>query len=95
MAGLGGAALALVVVVLSYAETFATTLAGSLGPTKLLSFVSQSEQGSAWLVAAALAAFAGVVAREADRPLGAWVALLLAIGCDASACSNRPRSGRR
>ncbi len=74
------AALALVVVVLSYAETFATTVAGSLGPTKLLSFVSQSEQGSAWLVAAALAAFAGVVAREADRPLGAWVALLLAIG---------------
>jgi cytochrome c oxidase assembly factor CtaG len=74
------AALALVVVVFSYAETFATTVAGSLGPTKLLSFVSQSEQGSAWLVAAALAAFAGVVAREADRPLGAWVALLLAIG---------------
>lgn len=74
------ALLALVVVVLSYAETFATTIADSLGPTKLLSFVSQSDQGSAWLVAAALAAFAGVVAREADRPLGAWVALLLALG---------------
>lgn len=74
------AALTLVIVVLSYAQTFATTLSDSLGPTKLLSFVSQSPQGSAWLVAASLAAFAGVVAREADRPLGAWVALLLAIG---------------
>jgi len=74
------AALTLVVVVLSYAQTFATTISDSLGPTKLLSFVSQSPQGSAWLVAASLAAFAGVVAREADRPLGAWVALLLAIG---------------
>ena len=42
--------------------------------------MSQSPQGSAWLVAASLAAFAGVVAREADRPLGAWVALLIAIG---------------
>ncbi|MCZ3386422.1 MAG: bifunctional copper resistance protein CopD/cytochrome c oxidase assembly protein [Actinomycetia bacterium] len=74
------ALLALVVVVLSYAETFATTVTDSLGLPKLLSFVSQSNQGSAWLVAASLAAFAGVVAREADRPLGAWVALLLALG---------------
>ena len=67
------AVLALVVLVLSYAETFATTVSASLGPDKLLSFVGQSEQGAAWLVAASLAAFAGVVAREADRPLGAWV----------------------
>lgn len=74
------ALLALVVLVFSYADTFATTVSGSLGPTKLLSFVGQSEQGAAWLVSASLAAFAGVVAREAERPLGAWVALLLAIG---------------
>jgi putative copper resistance protein D len=70
---------ALVVVVLSYAETFATGLAASLDPTALLSFVGQSEQGAAWLVSASFAAFAGVVAREADRPLGAWSALLLAL----------------
>lgn len=74
------ALLALVVLVFSYADTFATTVSDSLGPTKLLSFVGQSEQGAAWLVAASLAAFAGVVARESERPLGAWVALLLAIG---------------
>ncbi|MEO8106168.1 MAG: cytochrome c oxidase assembly protein [Actinomycetes bacterium] len=74
------AALALIVLVFSYADTFATTVSASLGPTKLLSFVGQSEQGAAWLVAASVAAFAGVVAREAERPLGAWVALLLAIG---------------
>jgi putative copper resistance protein D len=73
------ALLALVVLVLSYAETFATTVSASLGPNKLLSFVGQSEQGAAWLVAASLAAFAGVVAREADRPLGAWSALGLAV----------------
>ena len=76
----GWAALALVVLVFSYADTFATTVADSLGLAKMLSFVGQSEQGAAWLVAASLAAFAGVVAREAERPLGAWVALLLAIG---------------
>jgi cytochrome c oxidase assembly factor CtaG/putative copper export protein len=74
------AVLALLVLVLSYAETFATTVAASLGPTKLLSFIGQSEQGAAWLVAASLAAFAGVVAREADRPIGAWSALVLAVG---------------
>ncbi|HUV48595.1 MAG TPA: cytochrome c oxidase assembly protein, partial [Actinomycetes bacterium] len=74
------AVVALVVLVLAYADTFATTVSDSLGPTRLLSFVGQSEQGAAWLVAASLAAFAGVVAREAERPLGAWVALLLAIG---------------
>lgn len=76
----GWAGLALVVVVLTYAETFAASVAQSLGPNQLLSFVSQSDQGAAWLVAASMAAFAGVVAREADRPLGAWVALILAIG---------------
>jgi putative copper resistance protein D len=70
---------ALVVLVLSYAETFATGLAASLDATALLSFVGQSEQGAAWLVSASFAAFAGVVAREADRPLGAWSALLLAL----------------
>ncbi len=73
------AVLALVIVVFSYADTFATTVSTSLDPTKLLSFIGQSEQGAAWLVAASLAAFAGVVAREADRPLGAWVALVLAV----------------
>jgi putative copper resistance protein D len=75
----GWALLALVVLVLAYAETFATTVGASLNLTRLLSFVGQSDQGAAWLVTASLAAFAGVVAREADRPLGAWAALLLAL----------------
>jgi putative copper resistance protein D len=73
------ALLALVVVVFSYADTFATTVSSSLEPTKLLSFIGQSEQGAAWLVTASLAAFAGVVARESNRPLGAWVALVIAV----------------
>lgn len=73
------AVLALVVLVLSYAETFATTVGASLNLTRLLSFVGQSDQGAAWLVTASLAAFAGVVARESDRPIGAWAALLLAL----------------
>ena len=73
------ALLALVLLVLSYAETFATTVSESLDLTRLLSFVGESEQGAAWLVTASLAAFAGVVARESNRPLGAWAALLLAV----------------
>jgi putative copper resistance protein D len=73
------ALVAVAIVVFSYADTFATGLGASLGPTALLSFVGQSEQGAAWLVSASLAAFTGVVAREADRPLGAWSALLLAL----------------
>jgi putative copper resistance protein D len=74
------ALVALVVVVLSYAETFATSVPAALDVRQLLSFVGQSEQGAAWLVAASLAAFAGVVAREASTPVGAWAALLLAVG---------------
>ena len=73
------AALALVVLVLSYAETFATSLTDALDARQLLSYVGQSQQGAAWLVAASLAAFAGVVAREANRPVGAWSALALAL----------------
>ena len=73
------ALLALVVLVLSYADTFATSVWSAMNFTRLLSFVGQSEQGAAWLVTASLAALAGVVARESDRPLGAWSALGLAI----------------
>lgn len=73
------AVFALIVLVLSYAETFATTVGDALDVTQLLSYVGQSEQGAAWLVTASLAAFAGVAAREAERPLGAWTALALAV----------------
>lgn len=73
------ALLALVQLVLAYAETFATSFGDALDPVELLSFVGQSQQGAALVVSASFAAFAGVAAREAERPLGAWVALLLAL----------------
>lgn len=73
------ALLALVQLVLAYAETFATSVGDSLDLVELLSFVGQSQQGAALVVSASFAAFAGVVAREAERPLGAWVALGLAL----------------
>jgi putative copper resistance protein D len=73
------ALLALAVLVLSYADIFATGIGGALNLQQLLSFVSQSDQGAAWLVTASLAAFAGVVARESNTPLGAWFALALAV----------------
>ncbi|MFL6288600.1 MAG: copper resistance D family protein, partial [Actinomycetes bacterium] len=74
-----GAVLALVVLVLSYAETFATTVPDALNLRQLLSYVGQSEQGAAWLVTASFAAFAGVIARESNKPIGAWSALALAV----------------
>jgi cytochrome c oxidase assembly factor CtaG len=73
------AVLALVVLVLSYAETFATTVPDALNLRQLLSYVGQSEQGAAWLVTASFAAFAGVIARESNKPIGAWSALALAV----------------
>jgi putative copper resistance protein D len=73
------ALLALAVLVLSYADIFATSLSGALNLHQLLSFVGQSEQGAAWLVTASLAAFAGVVARESNAPLGTWFGLVLAV----------------
>lgn len=71
--------LALVELVLAYAETFATTVGDSLDPVELLSFIGQSQQGAALVVSASFAAFAGVVARESEQPVGAWSALLLAL----------------
>jgi putative copper resistance protein D len=73
------AALALVILVLSYAETFATTVPEALNLRQLLSYAGQTDQGAAWLVTASFAAFAGVIARESNKPLGAWAALVLAV----------------
>jgi putative copper resistance protein D len=73
------ACLALVVLVLSYAQTFATTVPEALSLRQLLSYVGQSDQGAAWLVTASFAAFAGVIARESNKPLGVWSALALAV----------------
>lgn len=75
----GWAVLALAVLVLSYAETFATSVPEALSVRQLLSFAGQSQQGAAWLVSASLAAFAGVVARECNKPIGAWSGLVVAL----------------
>jgi cytochrome c oxidase assembly factor CtaG/putative copper export protein len=70
---------ALVVLLFSLSDTLALPVSELLRPNVLLSFVTQVPQGAAYLTVAALAAFVAVGAREADRPMGAWTALLLSL----------------
>ncbi|MEO8329309.1 MAG: CopD family protein, partial [Candidatus Nanopelagicales bacterium] len=67
------------VLVLSLSDTLALPIRDTLRSDVLISYVTQIPQGAAWLTSAALAAFVAVAAREADRPIGAWVALALSI----------------
>jgi len=73
------AAAALVVLLLTLSDTLAIPIGQTLNANTLTSYVTQIPQGAAWLTSAALAAFAAVAAREADRPLGAWTGLLVAV----------------
>ena len=72
-------ACAIATLFLTLSDTLAVPLSDTLSSNILVSYVSQVPQGAAWLTVAALAAFTAVAAREADRPLGAWVGLALAI----------------
>lgn len=69
----------LTVVLTTLSETLALPLSDVLDVRTILSYVSQIPQGASWLTTAALATFTAVVAREADRPVGAWTALALSI----------------
>lgn len=70
---------ALTVLVTSLSEALALPLLQVLEPNTLFSYIFQIAQGAAWLTTAALAAIAGVAASEAERPVAAWAALVLAI----------------
>jgi cytochrome c oxidase assembly factor CtaG/putative copper export protein len=70
---------ALASLLLTLSETLALPLADVVKPNTVMSYVSQVPQGGAWLTTAALACITAVVAFEADRLVGAWTALALAI----------------
>jgi putative copper resistance protein D len=74
----GWAVAALAVLVLTLSDIAGVTLTTALAPDQLWSFVTQLPQGQAWAATAGLAMLTAVVARSADRPLGAWSALVLA-----------------
>jgi len=76
---LAWSASALLVLVLALSDTLALPISDALSGNVLYSYVTQVPQGAAWLTSAALAAFVAVAAREADRPVGAWVGLALAL----------------
>ena len=76
---LAWAVAAVLVLVLTLSETLALPLAETLDVNVLTSYVTQVPQGASWLTSAALAVFTALAARESDRPIGAWSALLLAL----------------
>ncbi len=73
-----GAALAVSVLTLS--EVLALPVVEVLRPSVLLTYVPDLPSSSAWVVTGALAVVTALAAREAERPSGAWVALVAA-GC--------------
>ena len=76
---LSWAVAALTVMVLTLSETLALSLPETLNVSVLTSYVTEVPQGASWLTSAALAVFTALAAREADRPIGAWAALVLAL----------------
>ncbi len=68
---------ALFLVVVSSADTFAAPI--SWDPIALWSYASNSQQGAAWVVSAALAAIAAMIAVSARSAIGAWLGLSVAI----------------
>ena len=76
---LAWAVAALFVLVLTLSETLALSLSETLNVDVLTTYVTEVPQGASWLTSAALAVFTALAAREADRPIGAWTALGLAV----------------
>jgi putative copper resistance protein D len=75
---IGWAVAALAVLVLTLADIAGIPLSDALAPDQLWSFVTKLPEGQAWAATAGLAVVTAVVARSADRPLGAWSGLVLA-----------------
>ena len=74
----GWAVAGLAVLVLTLADIAGISVADALAPDQLWSFVVELSEGRAWAATAAMAGATAVVARTADRPLGAWGGLVLA-----------------
>lgn len=70
---------ALGLMVLTLSETLALPLGQTLSVNVITSYITEISQGAAWLASAALAVFTALAARLADHPIGAWVALVLAL----------------
>lgn len=73
------AATSLALVILSFAETFASPITAALQPRQLWGYVLGSEQGAAFMIAGILAVITAATARSVNTPLGAWLALGMAI----------------
>ncbi|MCU0522741.1 MAG: bifunctional copper resistance protein CopD/cytochrome c oxidase assembly protein [Anaerolineae bacterium] len=73
------AATSILLVILSFAETFASPFTGALHPRQLWGYLLGSEQGAAFMIAGIFAVLTAAIALSVNTPLGAWLALGMAI----------------
>ena len=73
------AATSFLLVILSFAETFASPFTGALHPRQLWGYLLGSEQGAAFMIAGILAVLTAAIALSVNTPLGAWFSLGMAI----------------
>lgn len=73
------AGVSLLLVLLSFADTFASPITEAFQPRKVWGYVIGSEQATALLLVGVLAVIACAIARVANTPLGAWSGLGVAV----------------